>query len=248
MSYYSIAKKASQTIGKHQGLLFLKAQAAKSKRILDVGCGEGTRLNTLLSKNQKGTGVDISPKALNIAKSQYPHHNFIHTKNETLPFKNDYFDLVYTAFVLEHVQDPEKFIQEMIRVTKPNGLIVFLAPNYGSPNRRSPNSTQNPIKKLIVSIYYDFFPQKNNKLNWVKVTLKKQFNKIDDDTVCEPYLYSLINFLKINNLKIQKSSSLWELEAKTIHPRKLLFLFLGRLSIFPFRYWGPQIFVSAVKP
>jgi len=243
--YYQIAHEASAQIGDHQGLQYLQQLAKSSKNILDIGCGEGTRLNTLLPKDIKGTGVDISKIAIKKAKEQYPRHRYIQTKGESLPFKDNSFDLVYTAFVLEHTENPEYFLKEAKRVLKPKGSLVILCPNYGAPNRRSPNSIETPIKKLISGIAKDFIPSKN--LNWTKVTPKKSFKKIDDDTTQEPYLLSLIRFLKENKLKILKYSSLWEKEEKTKNPRKLLFLILGKLNIFPFKYWGPQIFLSVTK-
>lgn len=245
MSYYSIAKKASRTIGNHRGLRYIKLQAKTAKSILDVGCGEGTRLNTLLPKTTPGVGVDISQSAIKQAKSQYPRHVYKKYNGKKLPFRGNSFDLVYSAFVLEHVQDPEKFVQEMVRVVKPNGQLVIICPNYGAPNRRSPNSIENPIKKLIFGFIKDFIP--NHKLTFTKVRPKKTYQQIDDDTTIEPYILTLIQFLKKNNLKIKKYSSLWELEAKTFNPRKLSFLVLGKLKIFPFKYWGPQIFIAVSK-
>jgi ubiquinone/menaquinone biosynthesis C-methylase UbiE len=244
-NYYQIAGEASSKINGHRGLLYIQKKAKHNKNILDVGCGEGTRLSTLLPKNKKGVGVDISKQAIGKAKLKYPRHKFVHTQDETLPFKDNSFDLIYTAFVLEHTKNPKKFIKEIVRVLDFKGELVIICPNYGAPNRRSPNSKESPVKKLLNGFFKDF--SLNSNLNWTKVTPKKRFKKIDDDTTVEPYILSLKKYLESKNLKVSKTSSLWRLEEKTTSLRKLLFLVLGKLGVFPFKYWGPQIFLVAKK-
>jgi len=245
LNYYQVAGEASSKIGNHQGLLYLQKKAKHSKNTLDVGCGEGTRLDTLLPKTSLGVGIDISKKAIKLAKEQYSRHKFFHSKNRVLPFNNNSFDLVYIAFVLEHTKNPKKFINEMIRVLSPKGELVIICPNYGAPNRRSPNSIENPIKKLIKGFINEFSIK--NELSFTKVTPKDVYDQVDDDTTVEPYVLSLKKYLKSKGFKIIKCSSLWSLEPFSLNPRKILFTFLGKLGILPFKYWGPQIFIVARK-
>jgi ubiquinone/menaquinone biosynthesis C-methylase UbiE len=245
MDYYQISRKASSETGDHQGLIYLKNLGLNSQKILDVGCGEGTRLNTLLPKGKRGWGIDPNPKAIIKAKRQFPHHYFQQGTGEKLPYKDNFFDLVYSAFAIEHCSHPQKFIQEMNRVTNPGGKIAILAPNYGAPNRRSPNSQENPYNKFLEGLLKDFFPQPN--LDWRQVTPSQKYSQIDADTTWEPYLGSLIHYLKSLSLSINNISSLWSLESESNNFRKNLFRQLGQLKIYPFKYWGPQVFIVAVK-
>src|SRR3989344_4867687 len=121
--YYRIAKEASSQIGNHPGLIYLQKLAHKSSQILDLGCGEGTRLSTLLRATQKGTGIDINSFAISKAKSNYSKHAFLKYSGAVLPFPNATFDLVYSAFVLEHTTDPKLFLSEAIRVVKKDGFL-----------------------------------------------------------------------------------------------------------------------------
>jgi ubiquinone/menaquinone biosynthesis C-methylase UbiE len=245
MDYYRISHQASSEIGTHAGLLYLQKLCQQSANILDIGCGEGTRLHTLLPPGKSGTGIDPSRTAITSAKKQYPKNKYHLGVGENLPFSVNTFDLVYSAFSIEHSQNPQKFFQEMVRVCQPNGRILVLAPNYGAPNRRSPNSVENPIKKLILNFFKDFATL--SCLSWTAVTPQEDYRQIDADTTWEPYLYSLIKYAKKLNLELEYSSSLWSLESKTLNPRKLGFWILGLLNIWPFKFWGPQLFAVFKK-
>lgn len=245
LNYYQQAKKSSLSIGKHPGLISLRSDCHRSLKILDVGCGEGSRLHTLLKPDQIGWGIDLNITAIKQAKKQYPHFHFKVADGENIPFPNNSFDMVYSCFAIEHCQNPEKFISEMLRVTTALGHTVIICPNYGAPNRRSPVSTDNPVIKLFLGIISDFFPKKS--LNWQSVNPKYIYDEIDSDTTVEPYLHSLLNYVTKLPCTLTTWSSLWILERNNLNTRQLLFAVLGKLSIPPFVYWGPQIYVSLIK-
>jgi len=243
--YYDMAAKASKEIGNHPGLKKLKQLIGESNKVLDVGCGEGSRLETMMPKGRSGWGVDISDTAIGYAQKKYPHHKFSISDASHLPYDSNSFDLVYSAFAVEHVTEPKLVINEMIRVCKSQGKVVILCPNYGAPNRRSPVSFQNPISKLLKGLMFDFFP--DSRLSWDKVIPQKTYTELDTDTTIEPYLHSLIHYLKNLPVRIVNYSSVWEEEAKSNNPRKLIVKILGKSGLFPFKYWGPQVFVVVQK-
>ena len=147
-SYYRFAQEGSFNIS-HPGMRILKNLSKRTEKILDLGCGEGTRLNYLVGKNKKGIGIDISRTAINLARKKYSNLKFVQADLEKIPLKNDSFDLAYSAFVLEHISDPDKVLNEGIRVIQKGGYFVLIAPNYGSPNRSSPPFRGSRLKKLI---------------------------------------------------------------------------------------------------
>lgn len=245
--YYQLAGEASSVIGDNPGLIEIKKLTSDSEKILDVGCGEGTRLNTFLGNTKSGTGVDVSSYALKKAKKKYPKNKFFLYDGLKFPFDKNTFDLTYSTFVLEHTDNPKSFIDEMVRVTSVGGFAVVLCPNYGAPSRRSPVSTEKPVSKLIKGFLGDIFSQSKD-LSFTKVTPKKVFEKIDDDTTCEPYLTTLVRYMKNNrDLKIIKSSSLWEIDDNAVSFHQRIFKFLGQLNIYPFKNWGPQLFIVIKK-
>lgn len=245
LDYYSVTKQASSKIEGHPGLIYLQQLCQKADKILDVGCGEGSRLKTLLPKGKSGWGIDISSEAISRAKSQYPKNHFQVANAQKQPFEDASFDLVYSAFAIEHCSDPKKFVDEMIRVCRPGGQVVILCPNYGAPNRRSPVSVQKPLLKLISGFLKDFFMHPG--LNWRCVTPLKTYDYIDADTTVEPYLRSLKQYLASQKTNVLVCSSEWELEPTTKNIRKAVTLLLGQRNIFPFKYWGPQIFIACQK-
>ncbi len=71
---------------------------------------------------------------------------------ESLPFENNFFDLVVLAWVLEHLEHPEKAFQEIYRALKPGGKVIFLTPNSWNYNVW--------IIRLIPHRFHDFFTRK----------------------------------------------------------------------------------------
>lgn len=247
--YYNRAREGSEDFD-HQGMILLRDLAKSRDNILDVGCGEGTRLN-FVANGKTATGVDISHKAIALAKKKYKKHNFQVSTENSLSTPLNHFDLVYSAFVLEHTSNPEKFINQILSATKKGGSIVLMAPNYGAPNRCSPCFKGSRVSKFITGFINDFLLLfvKLKDLNWLKVEPIATTNKydIDYDTTVEPYINSLVNYLKNNNIKIIKSCSLWEKELPNPKTHQRIFRKLSDFKIYPFVNWGPQILVHGIK-
>lgn len=93
--------------------------------ILDIGCGEGFVVNYL--KNKNIIGLDISKEALIIAKTQNPDNRFFRGDIYNLPFQEDDFDIIMVMEVLEHINDVERAIDEIKRVSKQ--YCIFSVPN-----------------------------------------------------------------------------------------------------------------------
>jgi len=97
----------------------------KPKRILDVGCGEGVSLAKLesLQIGEYLEGIDFSDDALKIGRKTYPHLKLKKGSIYGLPYKNKSFDLIICTEVFEHLDEPEKGLESLFRVTKKYCLI-----------------------------------------------------------------------------------------------------------------------------
>lgn len=247
--YYTRAHEASLDVN-HPGMKTLIALAQKVDTILDLGCGEGTRLNLLLRKGNKGVGVDLSDTAITVAKKTHPNLEFIRSDLEELPLRDNSFDLVYLAFVLEHLTNPQKALTEAVRVLSKDGTLVIIAPNFGAPNRASPPFRRSRIVKFITGIGRDFFSMFYDRLNiWdhVEPLADAKNYDVDWDTVTEPYVKTVINFLKSKRLKIMYYTSCWSEELPNVKIHQRVFRKLGELNLYPFTMWGPHLVVVAKK-
>ncbi len=268
--YYQEAERSvKQGFFKNKGLLKLKEYASNAKSVLDCGCGSVSILEKDCHPEGIFYGVDISPMGINLAKKRLKSKKNIKLlvgDLEMLKFEDNYFDLVYSAYVLEHLAKPEKVIREMIRVTKTGGYLIFVAPNYGSPLSHSPSSPSRgetlisrAVKQFIKSHFY--LIKKPNDLDWPKVDpicLKKGEYRPDWDTVSEPYLQTLIYFLEKQGVKIveYKTHLIKEKEKEVVPPTfntqllrlvKKLAQKLEEWKFPPYKYFGPDLFVVGQK-
>ena len=84
--------------------LFLKDLNLKDKRILEVGCNIGNQLRFLQRMGYKNLyGIELQPYAVQRAKDFTKGINIIQGEADDIPFKDGYFDLVFTSDVLIHI-------------------------------------------------------------------------------------------------------------------------------------------------
>ncbi len=99
----------------------------KGKRILDAGVGMGRYAQVALEAGAKVWGIDLS-YAVDIAKqnlSEYKDVHFAQADIFNLPFKENYFDVIYCFGVLHHTPAPQEAFRSLLRHLKPGGLICI---------------------------------------------------------------------------------------------------------------------------
>ena len=101
------------------------------RKILDIGCGAGMLANALAKAGHLVTGVDISEKSLNVARShdETCSVRYLNANAYSLPFQDAEYDIVCVMDILEHVKEPHLLIGEAARVLKPKGTLFFLTIN-----------------------------------------------------------------------------------------------------------------------
>ena len=97
-------------------------------RVLDVGCGVGQVVQQLTAAGYEAHGVDVSEPNIRLATEHSAHCKIYDGKK--LPYPDAHFAVVGALNVLEHVDEPEAFLRELVRVTKLQGRIVLSSPNF----------------------------------------------------------------------------------------------------------------------
>ena len=95
----------------------------KNKKVLDLGGRDGTLTKHFIEKNHV-TLADIDENALEYAKKTYKVETMKVDLNQSLPFKDNSFDVVVMAEVLEHLPYPNITLGEIKRVLKTNGKFI----------------------------------------------------------------------------------------------------------------------------
>jgi SAM-dependent methyltransferase len=110
----------------------------KHRHGLVLDCGAGSR-------------PTIYENVINFEVAAYPSTD-VRGVGEVLPFKDGSFDAVISSAVLEHVKDPFKCAQEIIRILKPGGdlmcCVPFLQPMHGYPHHYY-NMSEQGIRNLF---------------------------------------------------------------------------------------------------
>lgn len=102
---------------------YISTYLSPEATVLDVGCGPGHLAGTVAQYVKQVIGVDLHAE-------RFPHTQQISNLTlmqgdaKSLRFEDNKFDLSYMRFLLEYLPDKQKAINELVRVTKPGGIIL----------------------------------------------------------------------------------------------------------------------------
>lgn len=122
-----------------------EARVDNDQLILDVGCGSGFPTLSLMKKKEVYVvGLDISVGALEFFQEKALKEKMrkrillFQADAENMPFAADLFDGVISFSSIEHVPNPDRFIEECVRVCRPGGYVSVC----------TPNRTADPLRRL----------------------------------------------------------------------------------------------------
>jgi len=126
------------------------------KNVLEIGCGAGITAAYMHDKyNMNVIGIDVDSEQITIAK-KYQKENqrlkFIESDARDLSFNNQQFDMILSFFVMHHINKWEKALNEINRVLKPNGYLIFYDIAF---SRFTSKLFKNAVKKYGVYSIYD---------------------------------------------------------------------------------------------
>ena len=159
---------------------FFENEINKNSKILEVGCNIGQQLLLLQKMNYTDLwAIDLQDYAVEIAKRRTRSINIIKASASDIPFKDNYFDLVFTAGVLIHIspKDIEKVLDENYRCSNSYimGLEYYVPQGYQMVNYQGKNDLM--WKTDFLGLYLNRFS--NLKLIRKKI-LKYRYNDNSD--------------------------------------------------------------------
>jgi SAM-dependent methyltransferase len=117
------------------------------ERVLDVGCGVGRIISKLAAAGKEAYGVDLPCLAGFWSQDENDPEKFFHAEASRLPFPDDYFDVVISMGVIEHIgtgkghctlpddyrRQRQQYADELLRVARPGGRLLISCPNKSFP-------------------------------------------------------------------------------------------------------------------
>lgn len=117
--------------------LSLIQSPARAEKALDFGCGSGNITGHLLEAGLSVTAVDVAQAFLRLVERKFPRPHALRTLRingkDLANIGSDTFDLSVTYSVLHHVPEYLRIVEELVRVTKPGGIVMIdreAAPSY----------------------------------------------------------------------------------------------------------------------
>ena len=128
--YYRDANHPSP-VSDHLWRLAKKLGPWKGVKLLDIACGTGGWLMAAAALGAIPAGIDISQKAAEVCRRALPGADIHCGSAEKLPCNENEFDFISCLGALEHFVDAPTALREMVRVGKPNAVVLLLVPNAG---------------------------------------------------------------------------------------------------------------------
>jgi SAM-dependent methyltransferase len=103
------------------------------ENVLEIGCGTGIFTQKIYDATKANiTAIDISEELLKLATTKIPEVIFKTDDAMNLSFTDNTFDVVFGSSILHHL-DYKKSSNEIYRVLKPSGRMIFAEPNMLNP-------------------------------------------------------------------------------------------------------------------
>jgi 2-polyprenyl-3-methyl-5-hydroxy-6-metoxy-1,4-benzoquinol methylase len=134
----------AHTFGYLQEPLLGILDKSANKCILDLGCGNGYLVNFLLANGYNAFGTDASAEGIDIARQKNTDRFYLQdlsTDKLPIELQDQPFDTIISTEVIEHLYDPEGFINFCKQVLSKKGEIIITTPYHGY------------LKNLMLSVF-----------------------------------------------------------------------------------------------
>jgi 2-polyprenyl-3-methyl-5-hydroxy-6-metoxy-1,4-benzoquinol methylase len=146
----------------HQRLFkaYVVAQQYVFGDILEVGCGEGRGVETLMRQANSFTAVDKIQPVVESLQQRFPGGKFISMNIPPLSgLQDNAYDSIVSFQVIEHIQDDFLFLKEIHRVLKPGGVALLTTPNRKMSLSRNPWHIREYLPQELTALAAKIFKQ-----------------------------------------------------------------------------------------
>lgn len=117
-------------VDQHFGLDECGFKPLAGKSALDVGCGAGLLAEPLARLGAKVTAVDAAPELIEVARAHAAGRGLaIDYRAVGVEAVEGHFDLITAMEVIEHVADPQAFVDDLAKRLAEDGLLILSTPN-----------------------------------------------------------------------------------------------------------------------
>jgi SAM-dependent methyltransferase len=164
-------EKIAQKYANRRIEIFESLLMRKCENILEVGCGAGTFYNPYKKNSIEWDGIDINPYWKLFGKN-----NNIPISNKPLEDIEKKYDVILSYQVLEHIENPIPFMNEIKSKLKPGGILHLELPNQ--------NALSAKIRRIstLISKDYGFIQPPMHLRAYQKKTIRYLFNNISLNT------------------------------------------------------------------
>jgi 2-polyprenyl-3-methyl-5-hydroxy-6-metoxy-1,4-benzoquinol methylase len=129
--YKSYASAADLKIETFERRINLLKRLGARGRILDVGCACGFFIEAALKHGFDAYGIEFSKEAVAMAREDIRPRITIGDVNLLRERGNEQFDAVVAFDIIEHTQNPLKFLEEIRHILRPGGWLMLATPDTG---------------------------------------------------------------------------------------------------------------------
>lgn len=160
-----VADSTAQLVLKTSNIDFRTPESA-NLRVFDFGCGNGRYMEVYARCVDKSNiyGVEINAEQVSQVQTKGFSCTQLSTTQSELPFEDEFFDIVFSSNVIEHIPRPQylEYLAEIYRVLRPGGRFLVGTPNY--PFKRIYD-----MRKALTSGFFKYYffddPTHCNKLS-----------------------------------------------------------------------------------
>jgi ubiquinone/menaquinone biosynthesis C-methylase UbiE len=154
-NFVSLVKERNRPSGgiKTIQTVIVNSRLNEESKVLEIGCTTGfTSINLVYLSKCQVTGIDINEYAIQTAKESAlkeeltKYIDFCVCDARKLPFKDDYFDMVWCSNVVSFIKEQDEALTECLRVLKFGGTLTVIPIYY---IQMPPESLVEKVSKLI---------------------------------------------------------------------------------------------------